>query len=382
MGGHIRRRGKHSWELKFDIDRDATGERETRYRSFKGTRRQAELELARLISQHAAGEGVDPSKETIADFARRWDRDWLSINLSPKSIERYRELLRLYVVPRIGAMPVQKLRAATLAELYAALLRGGGKGGRPLAPATVSFVHRILHRMIGHAVTWGIVSTNVTESVEAPPTPDTEIAVLSEDQIRRLMQHLNGRTLRPIVSFLLGTGCRRGEALALQWKDIDFKKATVRIERSVEETKGGLRIKSPKTRHGRRNVSISPWLVAELRAHHLRQQEQRLKLGMGKAPEDSVVFARWDGGLRSPHSLTQKFAETMMALGFDATMHVLRHSHVSQLIAAGLDVLTISRRIGHASPSITLDVYGHMFKNTDTKAAEIIEAAFACMRTE
>jgi integrase len=103
---------------------------------------------------------------------------------------------------------------------------------------------------------------------------------------------------------------------------------------------------------------------------------------LGKAPEDSLVFARWDGELRSPHWLTQKFAQAMAALKLDCTLHGLRHTHVSQLIAAGLDVLTVSRRIGHASPAITLDVYGHLFKNTDRRAAEIMEAAFAKVRTE
>jgi integrase len=249
MTGHIRRRGARSWELKFDLGRNpTTGERQIRYHSFKGSRRQAELELARLVSQNAAGEGIDPSKETIGEFARRWDRDWLSLNLSPKSVERYRQILRLYVVPHLGATPVQKLRAAHLAELYAKLLRSGGEDNRPLAPATVGYTHRVLHRMFGHAITWGLIPTNVTELVDPPPVPAGEITILSEDQVRRLLRHLAGRTLRPIVSFLFGTGARRGEALALRWKDCDLDNATVRIERSVEQTKAGLRIKSPKTK--------------------------------------------------------------------------------------------------------------------------------------
>lgn len=193
---------------------------------------------------------------------------------------------------------------------------------------------------------------------------------------------LEGRTLRPIVSFLLGTGARRGEALALRWKDIDFEKGVVSIERSLEQTKAGLRIKAPKTKDGRRKISISPWVVAELRAHRARQQERRLSLGQGRAPEDSLVFARWDGATRAPHWLTQKFALAMVALKIDCTLHGLRHTHVSQLIAAGLDVLTISRRIGRASAAITLSVYGHMFGNTDARAAEIMEATFSKVRTE
>jgi hypothetical protein len=107
MTGHIRRRGERSWELKFDVGRDATGKRQIRYQSFKGTKREAEIELARLVSQNAAGESVDPSKETLARFAERWDRDWLSLNVSPKSLERYRQVLRLYVVPHLGAVRLQ-----------------------------------------------------------------------------------------------------------------------------------------------------------------------------------------------------------------------------------------------------------------------------------
>jgi integrase len=384
MSGHIRRRGERSWELKFDLGRDpVTGKRRTRYVSgFKGTKRQAEIELARLVAQNAAGEGVDPSKATVAEFAERWDRDWASLSVSPKTLERYRQIIRLNVVPHVGSVPIQKLRPLHLVELYAELLRAGGHEGRPLAAASVSYVHRVLHRLLGHAATWGVVTTNVASVVSPPSAPESEITILTEDQIGATLRHLEGRTLGPIVSFLFGTGARRGEALALRWKDVDLDKSIVRIERSVEQTKAGLRIKAPKTKHGRRNVTISPWLVAELRAHRTRQQERRLSLGQGKAADDSLVFARWDGKLRSPHWLSQKFAQAMAALQIDCTLHGLRHTHVSQLIAAGLDVLTISRRIGHASPAITLDVYGHMFRNTDARAAEIMQAAFARVRTE
>src|SRR5580704_16516597 len=184
MSGHIRRRGTRSWELKFDLGRDpVTAKRQIRYHSLKGTKKEAEIELARLIAQNAAGEGIDPSKETIAEFAQRWDRDWLSLNVSPKSLERYRQILRLYVIPYLGGMRSQKLRAVHLSELYAKLLRSGGNEGRPLAAATVGYAHRVLHRMLGHAATWGVVTTNVAGLVSPPPVPDTEITILNEEQI-------------------------------------------------------------------------------------------------------------------------------------------------------------------------------------------------------
>ncbi|QIG92160.1 tyrosine-type recombinase/integrase [Bradyrhizobium sp. 6(2017)] len=381
MTGHVRRRGGSSWEIKFELGADPlTGKRRIRYVAFKGTKRAAELELARLVAQNAAGEGVDPSKSTVAEFIERWERDWATANVGPKTLERYRQLLRLYVRPRIGAVRIQKLRAVHLNELYSTLLRSGGQDGAALSARSVGHVHRVLHRALGHAATWGVVSQNVASLVAPPPVPDEEIKILTEDQIGAILRHLEGRTLRPIVSFLLGTGARRGEALAIRWGDVNFQKNVVRIERSLEQTKGSLRVKSPKTKNGRRSVTVSPWLAAELRSHRARQDERRLALGMGRAPDDSPVFAGWNGEFRSPSRLSQDFAAAMDALNIDCTLHGLRHTHVSQLIAAGLDVLTISRRIGHASPAITLNVYSHMFSNTDTRAADIMEATFAKIR--
>jgi integrase len=381
MTGHVRRRGEQSWELKFDVGVDGNGQRKTRYASFKGTKRAAELELARLVAQNASGEGIDPSKATVAEFVARWERDWATANVSPKTLERYRQLLRLYVGPHIGTVRVQKLRAVHLNELYSTLLRAGGRNGQPLSARSVGHVHRVLHRALGHAATWGVVPQNVASLVAPPPVPDNEIEIITEDQIGAILRYLEGQSLRPIVSFLLGTGARRGEALGLRWGDVDFQKNIVKIERSLEQTKGSLRIKAPKTKSGRRNVMISPWLTAELRAHRARQEERRLSLGIGRSPEDTPVFARWNGEVLSPSRLSQDFAAAMDTLKIECTLHGLRHTHVSQLIASGLDVLTISRRIGHASPAITLNVYGHLFSDTDTRAAEIMEATFAKVRS-
>jgi integrase len=269
-------------------------------------------------------------------------------------------------------MRVQKLRPEHLAELYASLSKPRGT----LSKRTVGHMHRVLHKALATAVTWSIVARNVASSVKPPPVDDTEVEIFTQSEIARVLGHFNGRPLRPIVSFLLGTGCRRGEALALRWKDVDFTTGIIQIERSVEQTAGGFRFKGPKTRHGRRGVTISPWLIAELKAHRTRQQEHRLQLGVGAAAADDLVFAAWDGSVLPPAGVSDAFRRAMKTLGIERTLHALRHTHVSQLIAAGVDVLTISRRIGHAKPSITLNVYSHLLPATDARAAEAIERAF------
>lgn len=384
MTGHIRKRGVGSYELKFDAGTDpVTGKRRTRYASFKGTKREAQAELDRLVGEFRAGNAIDPSRETVADFFDRWDRDFASTKVSPKTLERYRQLIALQIKPHIGHVAIQKLKPVHLADLYAKLLREGRAPGRGLAPRTVGHVHRLIHRALRHAAAWGVVSQNVAAHVEPPSVQEEEITILSQEQVGTVLRHFEGRTMHPILNVMLATGVRRGEVLALRWRDVDLEKATIRVERSLEQTKAGLRFKAPKTRHGRRTVSIPAYIVADLKAHQAKQNRRRLSLGMGRAPANSLVFARWDGGTRAPNGLTQKFALAMAALKIKGvTLHALRHTHASQLIAAGMDVLTISRRLGHGSPVITLKVYGHLFGSADARAAEIMDAAFAAHRPQ
>ena len=151
MNGHIRRRGERSWELKFDAGVDPlTGKRLTRYHSFKGTKREAKAELVKLVNAVNTGTYVDPSKATLGEFLDRWERDWAAINVSPKTLERYRELLRVHVRPRLAALPTQKLQPVHLAELYAKLLNEQHR-----APRTVGHVHRVLHKALAVAMEWG-----------------------------------------------------------------------------------------------------------------------------------------------------------------------------------------------------------------------------------
>jgi integrase len=375
--GHIRRRGERSWELKFDIGRDpATGRRTTRHASFKGTKRAAQAELTRLLAARDAGADVDPTRQTVEQFLQRW-LNWAATNVSPKTAERYGELVHTYVLPRLGAMPVQKLRPTHLVELYAALQSEGSRNGTALAARTVGHVHRVIRRAMGHAVTWGVIAANPAASVKPPLVEHEEVSTFSPAEVGAILDHLKGRTLRAIVAFLIGTGCRRGEMLAVRWSDVDLDTATVKIERSLEQTTAGLRIKSPKTKHGRRLVAIGPSLVAELRAHRDRQLDRRLKLGMAAPAGDDLVFGRLlTGEPRSPHGVSRQFRLVLRALKLDGSLHSLRHTHASQLIAGGIDLLTVGRRIGHSSAAITLAVYGHLTAGTDAKAAAVLENVF------
>jgi integrase len=368
MTGHIRRRGEHSWELKYDVGTDGAGRRKTRYASFKGTKRDAATELAKLVAGAATGEHIDPSRMTVAEFFVRWERDWVASNVSPKTGERYSELLRLHAKPHIGAMRLQKLRPLQLTELYGTLAAN-------LAPRTIGHVHRVLHQALSLAVDWDVVASNVAARVSPPRVEQEEIEILTAAETKAILEKARGRTIHQIATLALATGMRRGELLALRWQDIDLDAARITVARSLEQTTAGLRFKEPKTRHGRRTFGLPPSAVSDLRQHWKTQQELRLALGAGKSPASALVFSDINGEPRRPDGISQTWRKLAKAAKVTATFHSLRHTHASHLIAAGLDILTISRRLGHASPTITLSVYGHLFPQTDDRAAQAIEAA-------
>jgi integrase len=352
--------------VKFDLGADpVTGKRLTRFVTVRGTKRQAQAELTKLLSSADTGTYVDPHGETMAAFAARWLRDWAAGNVSNKTFERYEALIKVHVLPRIGSIPIQKLRAADLQKLYA---------GLTIADRTRLHIHRVIHRMLKHAAQWSVVHHNVATLLDAPSVKSKEIEILTPAEIQRVLEALKGRTLYPIVAVALGTGMRRGELLALRWKDVDLDGAKLRVEQSLEQTKrGGLVFKAPKTRHGRRTITLPASTVAVLRDHWKATLERRLQLRQGKTPAGALVFATWDGNTRSPNAMTKEWRRAVHAAKLKASFHSLRHSHASSLISAGIDVLSISRRLGHGSPAITLGVYGHLFKPDDRAAAAIDE---------
>jgi integrase len=365
--GGLDQRGPDQWRLRWRV-----GHR--RYtKTIHGPKRAAQAELRRLLAEVEAGTAVDPSNVTVAEYLHGWlDGD---CDLSPKTLERYRQLAERQIIPHLGATLLQKLRPAQIHDWHRILLQSGGVGGRPLSARTVGHARRVLHRGLERAMRLELTSRNVANVVPAPRVEAGEPEILTAEQITDVLTKLANHPLHPIVVLALGTGMRRGEICGLAWGCVDVDGATLRVERSLEETEGGLRLKSPKTRHGRRTISLPGNVIDVLREHRRRQVELRLQLGLGRPGANDLVFTLFDGSPYPPDKLSRDWLRITTSRKLPRVMfHALRHSHVSALIAAGLDVVTVSQRIGHASPAITLRVYAHKFSSSDAAAARAIEA--------
>lgn len=373
MKGHIQQRGKNSWRLKFDAGREEnTGKRKTQFVTFRGTKRQAQVKLAELIASVAQAKFVEPHKISIIEWVRARVNHWEAAgDISARTAERYRELVENQIAPHIGAKLLQKLRTLDIEEWHTTLRNGGradGKGG--LAPRTIGHAHRVLGKALRDAAKNELVVKNVVAGESAPKVDDEEMVIVQD--IPAFIERLCGHRLYVPAMISLFTGMRIGEVLALRWGRVDLDGKIIQVREALEETKAhGIRFKAPKSKAGRRDITLPDILVDTLREFRKEQLELRLKLGAGKLPDDALLFAVVDGALPSQKRYSKAWSDFSPDMGF----HNLRHTHASQLIDAGVDIVTISKRLGHAKPDITLRIYAHLFRKDDSKAAAAINAS-------
>src|SRR5262245_17703955 len=159
------------------------------------------------------------------------------------------------------------------------------------------------------------IRDNPADLAKPPPVPEGELLILQPSQVRDLLDRLKGHRLFMLAALALATGMRRNEALGLRWRDIDLEAGRLTIEQALEQANGIVRTKSPKTRAGRRTISLPPSMVTELRAHWAARQEQRMALGLGRSPADGFVLAAIDGGPQRPDPISKAWGEAMDMIG-------------------------------------------------------------------
>jgi integrase len=364
MSGNITKRSKNSWQIRFDAAPVADGKRQRRHVTVRGSYADAKRELTRLLAARDTGMLPSPTAATVGQYLQSWLDT--ATGRSPKTLERYRELARWQISPHLGDVPLQKLSPEMVRHWHAKLID-------KVSALTTRHAHRLLRQVLATAVKDGTLARNVADVHKPPKVKRSEVEILTFEQIAAVQDALQGHTLYPIVALALGTGMRRGELLAIQWGDIDLDSATLQVKRSLEETSAGLRLKEPKSDAGWRTVTLSAATVGMLRAHKIEQMQFRLAVGAGALKDDTLVFTDINGQPLKPHTVSRAWRRVVEAKDLPrVTFHSLRHTHASVLIASGLDILTISRRIGHAKPSVTLDVYGHLMGGADAACAVAI----------
>lgn len=301
------------------------------------------------------------------------------IRISPATHQRYTDIVNCSLIPAFGACALSKLTPADIQRQYnkwETTGRGDGRAGG-VAPRTRIHIHRVFKSALKNAVSLQLIGRNPADFVKPPKAPKIAINVLTVEQSAELLDALRGSSLYWSVLIALATGMRRGEILALRWKNVDFETATVRVVESVEKTrKCGLRFKEPKT--GKTRAVVLPRIVLEeLKTWKDAQRAQLISNGVN-VTDDHFVCGKRNGEVRDPTTLTHEFIIAINKLKHlpRVRFHDLRHSHATQLLTAGVHPKIAQERLGHSTITTTLDLYSHVTNTMQADAASTLDTAF------
>ena len=248
---------------------------------------------------------------------------------------------------------------------------------RTLSPSTIRTYHRIISSCLGKAVKWGYISHNPAVNAQLPRMDQREAPHLDEDDARRLLALLHNEPIkyRVMITFDLLSGLRRGELLGLRWRDIDFASETITVCQTSSYIKGkGIYTDTPKNKTSSRPLKLSRSVFVLLREYREWQDLQREACGDQWRDRDGRVFTADDGAPVHPDSLTKWFSAFVNRNGLPPVhLHSLRHTYASLMIADGIPLVVVSRRLGHAQVSTTSNIYAHVIASADEKAAQVSE---------
>jgi integrase len=372
--GCLIERSPGHWAIVISTRDPATGKRKRQWHSFAGTKSEAKAERIRLLAASQNGTAIDPRKMKLAKYLEDWLRT-IKESVSPRTYERYAEIVTNYLVPALGETVLSKLDKFVIGDAYVRIRANRTKGQGELSARTVLHCHRVLSAALRQAVPRHL-SYNPAADAKRPKVETRKTTTYSLTQSVDVLEALRGTWMHVPALLALLCGMRRGEIAALRWGAVDLDRGQLAIVQSAEQTKAGVRYKEPKSGQAR-TVALSPAVVAELRAHRARQAEGLLRLGV-RVEGSSFVVAQADSNPYDPDSISKEWRLRIIKTGLPRIrFHDLRHSHATHMLASNVHPKIASERLGHSRVGITLDLYSHVVAGLQESAVALVDDAMA-----
>ncbi len=361
--GNIYHRADGRWEARLRVGY-RNGKR-ARRSVFGKTRAEVVGKLRAIILAHEQGTLEAPARFTVGQFLAQWLEDSARPKLRPRTFATYAQVIRSHVDPGLGRVPLRRLSP----QHVQSWLNERAKSG--LSPRTCQHARAILRAALGRALKWGYVSRNVAALVDSPRVVKHEIKPLSPDQARTLLATAREHRYGALITVAVALGLRQGEALGLRWQDVNLDDGVLQVRNALQwVTGGGWSLVEPKSERSRRAITMPEILVSSLRAHRMRQREDRLLAG-SQWHENGFVFTSRAGAPLDPWAVNKAFKRLLAAASLpDIRFHDLRHTAATFLLAQGVDPRTIMETLGHSQISLTLNTYSHVLPSLQRDAAE------------
>ena len=389
MAGSIEKRGKNSYRLTVSEGFDLSGKPMIHRKTVHGTKKDAEVELAKFVTEVQNGLVIDGKSLKFSEFTEIWKRDYGSKELAPSTYKRYCRMLETRLLPYFGHFYINKIKPTDIMKFYdllendTQLVRKKGNNGsktkKPLSGKTILEHHRLLRAMLHKAVYWQLIVANPAERVQPPKARKPKRRSYDDEQTKILLENLellSSEDTKYKVAIILTvfTGVRLGELMGLEWQDVDFKNGIISINRSSQYLADmGVFTKVPKTESSIREIAIPEFIISLLEEYKLWYEEQKSIYSELWTNSDRL-FVQADGKPMHPSTISKWFVKYVGQIGLPViNFHGLRHTNASLLVAQNIDIAVISARLGHAQISTTLDFYVHPLLSHNRKAGYALE---------
>jgi integrase len=368
--GSIYRRSDGRWAASVDLGQ-ADGRR--RRKAFYAKTRQ---DVGRKLqaAQRALADGLPlvDQRQTLGGFLEIWLRDSVARKVRPRTLQRYQEIVKLHLTPRLGRIPLAKLTPAHVERMMNEAI------GQGAAPRSACHHRAVLRTALNVAMKWGVLGRNVASLAGPPRVPEREIRALGQADARALLEAVRGDRLEALFTVALALGLRQGEALGLRWPDVDLGGALLTVQRSLQRVNGEWLSPEPKTPRSRRTLHLPGPVTAALREHRARQLVERLRLGAAWQGETwgDLVFTDEAGGPLSGFYVSRRFKALLAVAGLPPMRyHDLRHGAASLMAAQGVPARVAMEILGHSQISTTMNIYAHVAPELGRDAADRMGAA-------
>ena len=389
MAGSIEKRGKNSYRLTVSEGFDLNGKPMIHRKTVHGTKKDAEVELAKFVTEVQNGLVIDGKSLKFSEFTEIWKRDYGSKELAPSTYKRYCRMLETRLLPYFGHFYINKIKPTDIMKFYDLLEKdtqlvrkkgnNGSKTKKPLSGKTILEHHRLLRAMLHRAVYWQLIVSNPAERVQPPKAKKPKRRSYDDEQTKILLENLEKLTVedtkyKVAIILTIFTGVRLGELMGLEWQDVDFRNGIISINRSSQYLSDmGVFTKVPKTESSIREIAIPEFIISLLEEYKLWYEDQKLIYGELWTNSDRL-FVQADGKPMHPSSISKWFVKYVGTIGLPViNFHGLRHTNASLLVAQNIDIAVISARLGHAQISTTLDFYVHPLLSHNRKAGYALE---------
>jgi integrase len=374
-GSIYQRKGRTGWVGSFYVQ-DEHGQRK-RMTVMAQTKAEVRRKLVEAQSRVNVGKPAKDSTSTLGSWAEYWVENILPTrSASTSTKDLYKTQIQRHVVPGLGAMKLGELKPSHVGRFLA-------EKATTLSPSSCKQIHQALNLCLDSAVREGLIARNVARDAERQKHLDKPNSITGElddltgkgyepDEVARIREQVGDHRLAHFFEFVLGTGVRRGEALGLQWGDVDFKAGTVTITRQVTRDSEGIGFRKLKTRKSHRRIAVASAVLDHLKKQKVEQNKEKLQVG--DAWNDlGLVFATEAGGFLEPRNVSRWYESACKKASVELTgIHSLRHTAANTMFAAGIMPRVVADYLGHSDVALTLNTYTSTLDGDFTEAGNAL----------